>query len=293
MRGWGSIAKFVMLLAGAAGSAGVAGAAVIRVEGPENRAGWFRDRVPTLVSEVEGALGFRYDGPVIVRLARSERDFERLAGKRPDWVVAIARPAEASLVVALSRIDPARGIDVSSVLRHELVHVLLPSRVGGRSRVPLWFEEGLAQVLGSRLNRSDLDRLPIAAKAGNLIPLAEISERFPQSASAAALSYAQGESVVLFLIDEHGIGGLRDLLDAIGKRGSLDAAVRADLGIAGGVGELEDDWREWLVSGRPWWLALFGSAFLPFLFFIASVLAILAAIRAIRRKRDVYESLPD
>jgi hypothetical protein len=267
-------------------------AAVIRVEGPADRVDYYRERVPALLTEVERGLGFRFDGEAIVKLARTDREFAELVGEKPGWVVAVARPRDRTLVVRLPAVGPARGTDVPSVLRHELVHLLLPARVGWRARVPLWFEEGLAQVIGGRVNRSDTAQLAVAAGLGRLIPLSSLETSFPESGAAAGLAYAQGESVLAYLVKHYGRDGLHRLLDSIGETGSLEAALWRDLGF--GKAELEERWKGWLAEEEdPWWVVLLTGSIISILLFVASLLVVAAFLRVRRRAKATYDSLPD
>ncbi|MHC4861611.1 MAG: peptidase MA family metallohydrolase [Planctomycetota bacterium] len=267
-------------------------ASEIHVEGPEDLIPRYRERVAALLPDVERGLGFTFDGVVIVRLARTESEFRRLAGERGDWVVAVARPSEGVLVVRLPAVGAARGTDVSSVLRHELVHLLLPARLDRRARLPLWFEEGLAQVIGGRVNRSDAAQVAVAEDLGALIPLEELERSFPVRGAVASLAYAQGESVVAFIVDAYGRAGLHRLLTAVRDTGSLDAALRRVHGF--GVRDLERRWKEWLAEEEdPWWFVLLTGSTITILLFVASLLVVAAFLRARRRARATYESLPE
>lgn len=267
-------------------------AATIDVSGPKDRLPWFEKRVPELLSQVEEALGFRYEGRIHVRLAPDDAAFARLAGDVPDWVAAVALPAASELVVRLTAVGPARATDSSSVLRHELVHVVLPERVGRGTFVPRWFEEGLAQVLGGRVARSDALTLPITAAAGRVFPLDQITHAFPRDGVLAGIAYAQSESVVGYLVQQKGVTGLRGLLDALKRTGSMDAALEAEYGYGGA--ELETRWRRWFAEeSDPWWLALLTGSIVPLLLFASSILVILAVLRARRSRRRTYESLPE
>ena len=260
--------------------------APVRVEGPEAQAAWLSERVPRLVLEVENALGFTSKRPITVRLTRTPGEFEAEVGRKPEWAAAVAFARQSLLVVRLDAVGPERASDISGVLRHEIVHLLLPERLGF-APVPLWFEEGLAQQLAGRINRSDLDLLPGAALTGRLLPLSSISASFPAEADRAALAYAQGESVVGRLIEQY---GRAELLDAIARAGGLDGAL-AEFGTS--VTGVEADWREWLSEERPWWSAILPGMILPLLFFVASLLAVAATLRARRRAKKTYEELPD
>ena len=260
--------------------------AVVRVEGPPAERAWMETRVPRLLAEVEEALGFRFPRELTIRLARTDAEFDRLAGNPPRWAAAVAIPADVSMIVRLTAMGPPAVTDISSAIRHELVHLLLPARVGGAS-VPLWFEEGLAQILGGRVFRTDLDLVPAAAARGGLIPFPDIARRFPADGDRAALAYAQGESFAAFLLRGP---GLVPLLDATAAHGSLFAGLRA--GFGEDIDALETAWRATLVR-RGWWLWPLAGAAIPLLFFTASVLVILGFLRARRRGRKTYEQLPE
>jgi hypothetical protein len=261
-------------------------AADFHVEGPERQKAWLEERLPGLIRAVEVRLGRESDRHILVQLAKNDREFAELVPAAPEWAAAVALPDSSTLVVRLTAVRPERGAGLSSTLRHELVHLILPERLNG-ARIPQWFEEGLAQVVGGRLIYTDLDKVHAAAATGRLIPFDEIDERFPSDGDRAALAYAQGESMVRFLLAEY---GLTRILNAVEARGSFDEALVADLG--GDMGRLTTRWKETL-SERPLWLVILSNAFLPFLFFLAALLAVVAIVRGWWKRREVYEGLPD
>jgi hypothetical protein len=147
-------------------------------------------------------------------------------------------------------------------------------------------------VLGGRVNRADTAQVAVAVGLGTLIPLDALEASFPESGGTASLAYAQGESVVTYLIRELGRAGFLRLLDAIRDSGTLDAALRVELGF--GTRELERRWKEWLASEEsPWWSVLLTGSVISLLLFFASILVVAAFLRARRRARATYESLPE
>jgi hypothetical protein len=267
-------------------------AAGVTVRGPEGRTAWYEKRVPELLREVEAKLGADYGRDVTVVLARTDADFRREAPGAPSWAAAVARAREATLVVRLSALGPTVGTSETAVLRHELVHLVLPERIGWGASVPRWFEEGLAEVVGGRLFRIDSQTLPLTAAAGRLIPLSKLGRSFPESPSGAALAYAQGESAVEFLLDREGRDGLMALLDRLREGDRFDAALEAVYGLT--QAKLEKEWKDWIEEeGRPWWEVILSVATIPFLLFVASLLVIAAFLRARRRGRRIYDSLPE
>jgi len=265
---------------------------VVTVDGPPDSAPAWESRVTTLAGQVERALGFEYEGKISVELAGTDEEFRRRAPRAPTWAAAVARPRAATLVVRLPATGPDTGTDVTSVLRHELVHLFLPQRVGGHDRVPLWFEEGLCQVLGARILPVSLARLKMAAAAGRLFSLSSLHRRFPDARAPASLAYAQSESVVERLLADGGVERLRQLLDRIRATGDFDGSLSSVYGVT--TAGLEEQWRAWIrEEGRPWWLEVILGNLVSVLLFTASLLVILGWLRARRRGRQTYESLPE
>ncbi len=257
----------------------------VRVEGPASETAFLAERAPALLAQVEARLGVRFPAPVTLRLAGSDAEFARLAGDVPVWAAAVAVPADFSVAVRLSAVGPPQPNDISSVLRHEFVHLVLPVRLRG-APVPKWFEEGLAEMIGGRVFSRAEDLLSPAAATDRLIPLADLARAFPEDGSAAALAYAQGESAVRFLSREH---GLQPLLDAVAERGSLDSALAM---FSDSLGAFEERWRGSLVK-KGWWLLPLAGALVPLLLFVAALLVFAGYLRVRRRARRIYEELPE
>lgn len=267
-------------------------AAEVRVVGPRSEAAWFRQRVPILLHQVETALSYRDTAPITVRLARTDEQFHSIVGNQPDWVAAVALPRAGTLVVRLPVLGPATGTDAASVVRHELVHLLLPRIVGPDTPIPRWFNEGLAQVVGARIYRSDIGDVKAAAAAGRLLPLSALDREFPSTESAASLAYAEGESAVRYLMHRRGIQGIRSLLSAMKDTGSFGAALKETFDETPST--FEKKWKQWVSeTGPPWWVTFLGREIIPTLLFVAALLVILAYVKARRHKRKIYDSLPD
>lgn len=267
-------------------------AATVTVRGPAGRKAWYERRVPELIEEVRRDLGSPEPGEIEVELAATNRQFQEWSGGAPSWAAAVALPQKATLVVRLPALGPLTGTDATSVLRHELVHLLLPRRIGWGVHLPRWFEEGLAQVVGGRLFRLDLELLPATKATGGLFPLAALDDHFPREASGASLAYAEGESAVRFLLSKGGRSTFSRFLDRIRDTRSFDAAL---LGVYGYTPKrLDRAWQKWLSEkSQPWWLTILSAATIPFVLFVASLLVIGAWLRARRRSRGIYESLPE
>jgi hypothetical protein len=117
-----------------------------------------------------------------------------------------------------------RGLEVldqhlQSTLHHELAHAFVHARGGGR--VPRWLHEGIAEhVEGGRSS----DHGKLLAKILN-------EGRSLESCVASAqcdvrIFYPAALSLVDFLMQSRGMGGIRDILGLLGEGNDIDGALR-------------------------------------------------------------------
>lgn len=112
-------------------------------------------------------------------------------------------------------------------LRHEYVHVVVRHAV--RERAPWWLNEGLAEVLSSRLDQRRLAVLSRAASQNQLYTLAQISPGNTLNAltpDQLELAYAQAHLTVDFLYDKAGARGVISMFSALSDGLSMDESVR-------------------------------------------------------------------
>ncbi|MGA0868129.1 MAG: hypothetical protein ACO3UM_04290 [Planctomycetota bacterium] len=144
--------------------------------------------------------------------------------------------------------------DLTTVLAHELVHVLIDQYAGEFApTVPRWVHEGLAQHLsgGTYLGTREEDLLYPAA-VGRLPRFRELVRRFPDDEGARRVAYAQSVSFVAFLARKVGI---EVVVEAIHRSTELDGYVGGFALRAGTpLGWFEDEWILWVrdESGARW-----------------------------------------
>jgi Peptidase MA superfamily len=244
------------------------------------------DRLPLRVREVERALGGAQREWITVRLAADE-PFAQMVGPRAEEYAAVAFPGRSTLVIKLSAIRPFAGEPLPAIVRHELVHVLLGNMNPDR-RLPLWFEEGLAELVGGAFPVAAVEQLSAAVTAGRIRDFDDLSRSFPEDPRGFALAYRQSESFVTFLARELPPGGLRSVVGLFMQGRKLDAAIFEVGGETRAV--LEQRWRDRLTEDNPLWLVLLRGHWWEFLLFVSAVLAIVAFVRyAFRRRRILRE----
>lgn len=174
--------------------------------------------------EYEDYLGFSPDLSVTVVL-QTDAAF-RDTTRAPQWAAAWNDGTIRLPVRGLARPTP----QVVRVLRHELAHSFLTSRIG--PTCPTWLQEGVAQWLeGGDPAREDAGLVPLAG-SGSLPPLRELEAPFANlSAEEATSAYARSLSVLAHLLRIGGRAGLRRLLGTLAEGRSAPEALAAAYGL--------------------------------------------------------------
>ncbi|HEY5673562.1 MAG TPA: peptidase MA family metallohydrolase [Malonomonas sp.] len=110
------------------------------------------------------------------------------------------------------------------------MHVVVRDITGGK--VPVWLNEGLAEMSERQVNDKPLQILDKAIKQDKLIPF-EVLERsfFQLKGRQVLLAYEQSYDLVRFMIDRYGWHNMRDLLFALRDNQTFFAAMETVLGI--------------------------------------------------------------
>lgn len=144
---------------------------------------------------------------------------------------------------------------VDSVLPHEITHMIFASHL--RAPVPRWLDEGAATSVeheSEKANYRKMLRRFITPEEGRCLPFNRMvsMKEYP---SDVMPFYAQGFSVVEYLI---ALGGHRELIrfaETGMKAGNWNAAVREHYGFEN-LGQLQNDyWLQWVAAGSPGTLA--------------------------------------
>ena len=135
---------------------------------------------------------------------------------------------------------------LESILPHELTHAILACRF--RRPVPRWADEGaavLAESPAERRRQRQAVRKLLAS--GRQIPLGKLlgMSEYPTDRREMLSLYAQGVSLVSFLVERGGRVRFLAFLDDAGRR-DWDVAVRSHFGTAS-IADLEREWSAWVM----------------------------------------------
>jgi hypothetical protein len=194
------------------------------------------------------------------------------------WVGGHADPDLGVVLLAVPP-GPEAVLGFERDLPHELTHVLIYELTQPHyAAVPFWLNEGLAVLHETQPNPGYRLALERAQRESNLLALDSLCGGFPLDTAQATLAYAQSRSLVSYVRDRWGSGGIASLLSAYAEGATCAGGVQRALGVS--LAGLENEWqrdalqvsplRELALQFGPWLLllslpalALFGLLFLP------------------------------
>ncbi len=209
--------------------------------------------------------------PLTIVLVEDAADFARWSqGRVPTWGAGLAVPSRRLIVIRRDAADPFK------TLRHELAHLAMHTRVGGR--VPLWFSEGYAALAAGEHGRLDALQLNMAVALNRIPSLEGVDAALRGSSADAGVAYALAADAVADIARRHPTRSLEPMMRRLASGEGFGAALLASTGLE--ADGFDERWHRgvrsrynlgiWTLTGGAWLL-------------LAGVLAFLAALR---RRRD-------
>lgn len=197
----------------------------------------------------------------------------------PAWVVARAFGLD-TIVIYPRRVRSYPYDSLESVVLHEMVHLSLTSRAGGRP-LPRWFHEGVAVSVESGWSIGSQARLLLAAARDPRIAdvtMLFASESAPETTTAYLLSAALIEDVR----HRHGLAVPGAIAARVARGESFEVAFRAETGDT--VDEaVAHAWR--VYRGLRWVPILTSGSGLWGWILVLAIVAFIVQVRRRRRKR--------
>jgi tetratricopeptide (TPR) repeat protein len=161
-------------------------------------------------------LGYEPDEPVVVILY-SRRSYREMGG--PHWSAGLFDGKIRMPVGGLHQVDE----QIRSTLHHELVHAFIHARAG--ERAPRWLHEGVAEYMEGTRASEQGSLLARVLADGN-----SFEHCLPTAQCDVRIFYPAAVSLVDYLIQMRGVGGIRDVLSALGEGIDIDGSLRKVLG---------------------------------------------------------------
>jgi tetratricopeptide (TPR) repeat protein len=152
-------------------------------------------------------------------LLYKHRDYADVTSS-PDWAGAVYDGKIRLPLAGMRAVDKR----LAAILYHEYMHVLVHFMAG--RNVPVWLNEGLAEIAGRRINSTPLVDLQEAAGSGQLLDWRSLASPFSGlPGDRVALAYEQSYSLASFMVDSYGWHNMIELLESLGKRTAWSVAV--------------------------------------------------------------------
>jgi hypothetical protein len=244
---------------------------------------------PQAKKDLKKVFGWNLSFKTTIVLTNNRERFRQMSGN--SLVVAYAIPQKNLMVIDYTRTntDP---LSLATIMKHELCHLALHHRIT-KTRLPRWLDEGVCQWVSDGIAEIVMSRkrslLDGAVLSEQLFSIRSLSEDFPQSEDSLLLAYEESKSLVEFITQEFGRGGLLELLNHLAAGDDIEAAVRRSYSVS--LEELERRWQSHLRRKTTWFTYLANNLY-GFLFFFAALITVGGFVRVLINKKRYRDEPP-
>jgi hypothetical protein len=183
---------------------------------------------------------------IYISIYGSSQEYFEASPDVPSWSGGYTL-AERNEILAIAPQHQLASILIGEGIPHELSHAALFQFLGHR-HAPRWLDEGFA-VYNQNVIAPEYDEIVQSAyRTNSIIPLANLNRNFPSDAAQAKLAYAEGRSMVTFLINNYNDAVWANLLDQL-RYNSVDQAFQKVFGT--NLATMEGYWRSSLGGKKP------------------------------------------
>ncbi len=239
---------------------------------------------------LEGILGWKYPGKPTIFLVKNNNDFKNITGY--DYIVALAIPQKNLIIIDYSKMGN-RPFSLTKTMKHELCHLMLHDHIRNE-RLPKWLDEGIAQWVSDGMaelimnsKRQSLDDVVLA---GNYLPFADLTHRFPRDRQSLWLAYEESKSMVEYIVKRYGKKGVSNLLYQLKTGQDFDTALDKCFSIT--FAELESGWRRQVKKDTRLFVFMANYMY-ELLFVLAAILTIAGFIRFMLKKKAYKDEEED
>jgi tetratricopeptide (TPR) repeat protein len=171
----------------------------------------------------------------------TQRQFSGLTGS-PEWATGLY---DGKIRLSIGGLTDV-GSKVKALLAHEFMHLMVREMAG--NRVPVWLNEGLAEIAAHEQDDPALVHLDAALADEKLFALADLEGNFRAiDPKRIGLAYEQSYSFVRYLVERFGWYQMAELLPLFKNGSSVQDLVRTVYGDYGAdLVSLERDWQRQL-----------------------------------------------
>jgi len=225
-------------------------------------------------------------GVRIVIVSDEEMFFTIIGHRLPAWVGAVYIPDQKTILLKSPRWKGTL-FDMRKSLVHELSHAYFHERFS-RQSLPLWFNEGLAELISEGGISMDAGiELAKAIWFRHLVSLADIDSLFQFSAPRAQLAYIESLSAMVFIQEQLPNGdSWPDFLSHVATFG-LENTLKNRFGWD--LIDFEIKWYNWLRHKYRWFILLNFDYFIWLLLIVIFMLAVVRRYLMNRKRLRQWE----
>jgi hypothetical protein len=197
------------------------------------------ERAGTFLTDTSQFLGLPWLSNYFIVIARSKDEFVELQPTMkpaPEWAGALTYPGLGMVLIMTPGAMETGGIRYWSLLQHEMAHLLLgDAESRHNTRLPRWFQEGIATYVSGEMSLSRLIQLGWAQATGTAPDFSELEYTFPIQPSRAEAAYARSYLFIRYISHRFGEDAVARVVAESLLRGDLNSGVAAafDVSLAG------------------------------------------------------------
>ena len=251
-------------------------------------AGQVLSKANQFLDESSVFFGMDASGPYDIVIAASREQFVELqptSRPAPEWAGALTYPGLGLVLIMTPGAMEASGTRYWSLLRHEMAHLVLGEAESTyHTRLPRWFQEGLATYVAGEMTLPRLFHLGWAQVTGTAPPFQELEFSFPEQPALAEAAYARSYLFIRYLTSEFGDDAISRLLESSLELGGLRAGVQETFGLS--LAQLLQQFDRYARFRATWLPAISSTAsvwgFITILFLISTYRKRVASSRTLR-----------
>lgn len=190
-----------------------------------------------------------WDERVRIVVFPDQATFQQKTGQ-PEWSTGYASRDSHLFKSRLIVTFKQEGSFIDGVLPHEITHLIFRDMVGFDTYIPIWFEEGMAQLQEREKKDKALPFMRTLIKREIYIPLNQLNQadiRKETDGKKVSLFYAESLSVVEFLLKEYGSHAFRYLCLNLKEGKTMQESLRSAYPSSiESLKQLEDKWLKYM-----------------------------------------------
>ncbi len=205
------------------------------------------------LDEFQDKIGIKLNELVYIHITQSRAEFYREThGRVPSWAGGVAYPAH-NLIYVKNPLFFNQGVPLSTLTKHELVHILTHS-LTKENYFPRWLDEGISIHLSGEVRKGAYTRLGKAALVNKLILLPKMDNVLKFSSPDADLAYSEAQSAVEYFVQRFKWPAMKELLTRISNGEEFEEAFWLSTGV--GLDMWQSEWMKDSKSRYKWFFLL-------------------------------------